>query len=74
MHQPRRRIYNLEMRFLALFALTLAYTFALLLLSEAAPPPLPHMLTVALCGAIGASLANATWWLVERKLLRKSTH
>ncbi|KQP46402.1 MAG: hypothetical protein WC563_14465 [Brevundimonas sp.] len=62
------------MRFLALFALTLAYTFALLLLSEAAPPPLPHMLTVALCGAIGASLANATWWLVERKLLRKSTH
>jgi hypothetical protein len=32
------------------------------------------MLTVALCGAIGASLANATWWLVERKLLRKSTH
>ena len=62
------------MRFLALFALTLAYIFALLLLSEAAPPPLPHMLTVALCGAIGAALANATGWLVERKLLRKPTH
>lgn len=62
------------MRSLALFALTLAYTFALLLLSEAAPPPLPHILTVALCGAIGASLANVTWWLVERKMLRKPTH
>lgn len=62
------------MKRLVLFALTLAYIFALLLLSEAAPPPLPHMLTVALCGAIGASLANATWWLVERKLLRKPTH
>lgn len=62
------------MRFLVLFALTLAYIFALLLLSEAAPPPLPPMLTVALCGAIGASLANATWRLVERKLLRKPTH
>ncbi|WP_295183696.1 hypothetical protein [uncultured Brevundimonas sp.] len=74
MHQPRRRIYNLKMKFLVLFALTLAYTFALLLVSEATPPPLPHMLTVALCGAIGASLANATWWLVERKLLRKPTH
>ncbi|MBC1181634.1 hypothetical protein HF680_03030 [Brevundimonas sp. WCHBH090558] len=62
------------MKFLVLFALTFAYSFALLLLNEAAPPPLPHMLTVALCGAIGASLANATWWLLERNLLRKPTH
>lgn len=61
------------MKLLVLFALTLAYIFVLLLLSEAAPLPLPHMLTVALCGAIGASLANATWWLVARKLLRKPT-
>jgi len=61
------------MKPLVLFALTFAYSFALLLFSEAAPPPLPHMLTVALCGAIGAALANATWWLVERKLLRKPT-
>lgn len=62
------------MKFFVLFALTFAYTFALLLLSEAAPTPLPHMLTLALCGTIGASLANATWWLVERKLLGKPTH
>ncbi|WP_336977521.1 hypothetical protein [Brevundimonas nasdae] len=62
------------MKSLVLFTLTLAYIFALLLLNEAAPPPLPHMLTVALCGAIGASLANATWWLLERKLLRKPAH
>ncbi|MBU4195689.1 MAG: hypothetical protein KKD26_10125 [Alphaproteobacteria bacterium] len=61
------------MKFLVLFALTFVYIFALLLVTEAAPPPLPHMLTVALCGAIGASLANATWWLVERKMRRKPT-
>ena len=57
----------------ALAGLTFVYVLILLMLAEAAPPPLPHLLTVALCGAIGASLANGTRWLIDSGTRRKHT-
>lgn len=58
---------------IALAGLTFVYVLILLMLAEAAPPPLPHLLTVALCGAIGASLANGTRWLIDPGTRRRPT-
>lgn len=60
----------------ALAGLTFVYVLILLVVAEAAesaPPPLPHLLTVALCGAIGASLANGTRWLINLGARRNPT-
>lgn len=57
----------------ALAGLTFVYVLILLVVAESAPPPLPHLLTVALCGAIGAYLANGTRWLINLGARRNPT-
>lgn len=61
------------MKIVALAGLTSVYVFILLTLTEGMTLSWPHMLTVALCGAVGASLANLTRWLIERKTRRNPT-
>ncbi|VXB29046.1 hypothetical protein [Brevundimonas sp. G8] len=60
-------------KIIAYSGLTFVYVFILLMLAEGVTLPWPHLLTVALCGAVGASLANLTRWLIERNTRRTPT-
>lgn len=59
------------MKTFVILALTFVFVFLLLRGAEAIDPYGPVLVVAAVCGALGAALAQLTYWLVGKYVLKK---